>query len=213
MALPAPPVLLITDRMQAHRPLAEVVAAALAGGCRWVGVREKDLPADGLAALVRKLLPLAERHGARLTVHGDPAAAGLCHGVHLPAGGDAARARGLLGPAALVGVSCHTLAEVRAAREGGADYVTFSPVFPTESKPGYGPALGPGALAEAAAIGVPVLALGGVDAGNAAACRRAGAAGLAVMGGIMRAGDPAAAMRELLAALAADATPGRTDRF
>ncbi len=84
----------------------------------------------------------------------------------------------------------------------GADYVTLSPIFLTGSKPGYGPALGPAALARIARrVGLPVLALGGVGPENARACLSAGAAGVAVMGGVMRAADPGAAVRELLAAL------------
>ena len=64
MKLPDPPLLLVTDRHQARAPLAEVVSAALAAGCRWVSVRKKDLPADDQIALARMLLPAARRHGA-----------------------------------------------------------------------------------------------------------------------------------------------------
>jgi len=198
--LPSPPILLITDRRQAARPLADVVDRALAGGCRWVSLREKDLPTPDLTDLVRRLLPLVRRAGGVLTVHGDLTAAALCDGVHLPAGGNVAAARSALPSGARIGLSCHTVAEVAAAKAAGADHVTLSPVFPTVSKPGYGPALGAGPLRQAAAAGPPVLALGGVDAGNAAACRAAGAAGVAVMGGIMRSADPAAAMAALIAA-------------
>ena len=62
VTLPNPPLLLVTDRRQAHLPLADVVLAALAAGCRWVSVREKDLSEDEQIALVRKLLPMARRH-------------------------------------------------------------------------------------------------------------------------------------------------------
>ena len=99
-----------------------------------------------------------------------------------------------------VGLSCHTLDDVRRAAEAGADYVTLSPVFLTDSKPGYGPALGPGIITEAERFGLPVLALGGVTPQNAAVCRAAGAAGIAVMGGVMGADDPGAAMAVLIRA-------------
>ena len=66
--------LLVTDRRQARLPLADVVAAALAAGCRWVSLREKDLSEDEQIALARTLLPIARRHGARLTLHGDAGA-------------------------------------------------------------------------------------------------------------------------------------------
>ena len=72
MDLPAPPVLLITDRKQARRPLEEVVAGALRGGCRWISLREKDLPAEDQAALALRLVRLAAPLGARLMLHGDP---------------------------------------------------------------------------------------------------------------------------------------------
>lgn len=113
-----------------------------------------------------------------------------------------AAARNRLGPHALVGVSAHGTAEIRAASEAGADYATLSPIFASASKPGYGPALGLDGLREAAAIGLPLVALGGIDSGNARACLEAGATGVAVMGALMRASDPEAETRLLLEALA-----------
>jgi thiamine-phosphate pyrophosphorylase len=91
----------------------------------------------------------------------------------------------------------------RAAAEG-CDWVFVSPVFPTPSKPGYGPALGPDGLARLVAGGPPAYALGGVRPGDVAACRAAGAAGIAVMGGVMA--DPGS-VRDHLAALAKAAPP------
>jgi thiamine-phosphate pyrophosphorylase len=96
------------------------------------------------------------------------------------------------------GRSCHDAAELADAAARGAAYATLSPIFESPSKPGYGPALGPDALRDAP---LPVLALGGVDPTNAAACLAAGAAGVAVMGGVMGADDPEAAVRDLLTAL------------
>src|SRR5712675_987912 len=113
MKLPDPPLLLVTDRQQARLPLADVVAAALLAGCRWVSIREKDLSADDQVALARTLLPTARRHGACLSVHGDAALAKACgaDGVHLPSGSDPARSRALLGAGKLIGVSIHTITE------------------------------------------------------------------------------------------------------
>lgn len=199
--LPQPPLLLITDRGQARQPLPALAAAAFAGGCRWISLREKDLPAEARRDLLRQLWEEAGPYGARVTVHGDLEAARLCHGVHLPGDGNVMAARALLGPQAVIGQSCHTLEDVRLAAISGADYVTLSPIFVSPSKPGYGPALGLEVLAAVQAFGVPVIALGGIDAENTAGCLRAGAAGVAVMGGIMRADDPAAALRRLTAAL------------
>jgi thiamine-phosphate pyrophosphorylase len=81
--------------------------------------------------------------------------------------------------------------------------VTLSPIYATASKPGYGPALGPAAIAASRSAGLPVVALGGIGSGAVAACREAGAAGIAIMGGLMRAGDPAGAARAHLTAWSA----------
>lgn len=201
--LPVPPLLVVTDRRQARRPLDEVAAAAFKGGCRWLSLREKDLPADERLAMLDRILAAAGPYGATVTVHDDLAAARRCAGVHLPAGGDPAAARRALGAGALIGQSAHSVEAAVAAERAGADYVTLSPIFITASKPGYGPALGPAILSRARdALRIPIIALGGVDAGNLAACLAAGAAGAAVMGPVMRAPDAVLDVRTLVAILA-----------
>jgi len=200
--LPSPPLLVISDRSQAKRPLPEVAAAAFRGGCRWFSLREKELPAGGRRELLRALLALGRDHGATVTVHDDieAAVATGAGGVHLPGGGDPAAARRRL-PDGLIGVSAHSPQEAAAQLAAGSDYVTLSPIFLTESKPGYGPAMGLDALAEAARLSDGlIVALAGIDATNLAACLGAGARGVAVMGEIMRAADPEAAVRRLIAA-------------
>ncbi|WP_238121143.1 MULTISPECIES: thiamine phosphate synthase [unclassified Xanthobacter] len=190
--LPRPPLLVITDRSQARGDLADIIAAACAAGCRWFSLREKDLPQAEQIALFARLRAVTRPTGATLTLHGPAtlAAAAGADGVHLSAGSDPAAARALLGPGALIGLSTHTRAEATAADPAHLDYITLSPLFPTPSKPGYGPALGLPGLTEAAATArVPVIALGGITAATATACRAAGAAGVAVMGSVMRAGD------------------------
>ena len=77
--------------------------------------------------------------------------------------------------------------------------MTLSPIHQRASKPGYGPPLGTDAITRAARIGVPVLALGGITAENAGAAMAAGAAGVAVMGDVMRAEKPADVVRAMLA--------------
>jgi thiamine-phosphate pyrophosphorylase len=202
--LPSPPLLVISDRAQATRPLPEIAEAAFRAGARWFSLREKDLPEEERRDLLRRLVALGRRYGATITVHDDVAAAVAtgADGVHLPGGGDPAGARRLL-PSGLIGVSAHAPSEAAATLAAGADYATLSPIFPTLSKPGYGPAAGLGALAQAARLAAgPVVALGGIEARHVAACLAAGARGIAVMGEIMRATDPEAATRRLLAALA-----------
>lgn len=203
MRLPHPPLLLVTDRTQARAPLHEVVEAALAAGCRWISLREKDLSAPEQIALARTLLRLARSHNAILTLHGDPslAVAAALDGVHISAQSDAAAARTTLGPERLLGVSVHSAQEAAALEPARVDYAIAGPVFLTASKPGYGPALEPrGIVAIAAASRVPLLAIGGIEPDNAADLLAAGAAGVAVMGGVMRAPDPGAEIARLLLA-------------
>jgi thiamine-phosphate pyrophosphorylase len=207
MELPEPPVLVISDRSQARRPLAEVAAGAFAGGCRWFSLREKDLPAGQRRALLAALVELGHRSGALVTAHEDIDAvlAAGADGVHLPGGGDPHAARVLL-PGRLIGASAHSAAEAAALLSAGADYVTVSPVFPTASKPGYGPAIGRDGLARVvAATPGPVVALGGITPENAAPCRAAGARGIAVMGEIMRADEPELTMAWLIRAFSGEA--------
>jgi thiamine-phosphate pyrophosphorylase len=202
--LPAPPVLLITDRKQARRPFEEVVIGALRGGCRWISLREKDLPAQYQAALALRLVRLAAPFDARLMLHGDPRIARETNlfGVHLVAGGDVRAAREVLGGAAWVSASAHNVDEVLAAAAAGVDAVTLSPIFASASKPGYGPAIGLETLADTARQSpIPIIALGGIrDQCKLQACLEGGAAAVAVMGAIMRAADPAATMVELIQA-------------
>ena len=209
MKLPVPPLLVISDRRQARRPLEEVAEAVFAGGCRWFSLREKDLTPEERRVLLGELVPLGRRFGAVVTAHEDIEAVAAigADGVHVPGGGspDAVRARL---PGALIGASAHSADEAVALLRAGADYVTVSPVFMTASKPGYGPALGLEALASVAARSPgPVVALGGITPENAAQCIAAGARGVAVMGEIMRSADPRAIVEHVLSVM--DITPSR----
>jgi thiamine-phosphate pyrophosphorylase len=203
MILPTPPLLVISDRSQARRPVVAVAAAVFAGGGRWFSLREKDLPPAERRALLAELVVLGRRYGATVGIHDDldAAAAEGAGAIHLPGGGDPAAARRRM-PLALTGVSAHGAAEAVAQLAAGADYVTLSPIFLSGSKPGYGPALGLDGLAAAVQMaGGPVVALAGITPDNAAACFKAGAAGVAVMGEVMRAADPEAAVRALVGAI------------
>ncbi len=214
--LPDPPLLLITDRRQARHPLPEIVAAALSAGCHWVSVREKDLPDDEQVLLVRSLLPVARAHGARLTLHGAAALAKLAgaDGVHLSAGADVARSRAAIGDKKLLGASIHSVIEAAAIDPLLADYALAGPAFETASKPGYGPEIGRKGLGEIAhAARVPVLAVGGVNAARVGELIAAGAIGVAVMGGVMRAADPAQEIRALIAALTGSLAIRARDRY
>ncbi len=196
MGLPDPPVLVITDRTQAAVPLPDLADILFAAGLRWLSLRDKDLEAGERAALARALVVRARPWGAVVTLHGDPALAAAvgAAGVHLPDGGDGveggevAAARARLGPGALVGLSAHDGAGLARAAAFGADYATLSPVFASSSKPGYGPVFGEAGLSRAVSESrLPIVALGGLESAEAVArCRRAGAAGVAIMGQAMR---------------------------
>jgi len=209
-------VVVVTDRHQAVAPLPEQVAAAVAGGARWVWLREKDLPAPERAALAAELREVLAPVGGRLMVSGPqpPVLSGaqpsMVSGaqppwgdaLHLSAADPPVTAHRAAAEGLAVGRSCHTAADL--ARLGDEHYVTLSPVFPSASKPGYGPPLGLSRLAELCRhAGRPVLALGGIETpARAQACVTAGAVGVAVMGAVMRAADPAALVRTLVAGVA-----------
>jgi thiamine-phosphate pyrophosphorylase len=110
----------------------------------------------------------------------------------------------------LVGVSLHTVTEAETIDATVVDYAVAGPAFETPSKPGYGPEIGRKGLSEIArAAPVPILAIGGLNVTRAAEVLAAGPAGIAVMGGVMRAVDPG---REVSALLAIVADAGRHPR-
>lgn len=175
-----PRLVVVTDRTQASRPLPDVVAAAVAAGARAVLLRDKDLPLPERHVLARELRAVLAPVGG-LLVWGGAAGAPEDTAVHLSAD-DAFPAE----RPPLVGRSCHSATELARAAAEGCDWVFLSPIFPTSSKPGYGPALGLGGLAALAPAAPPVLALGGVRPQDVPGCLAAGAHGVAVMGAVMR---------------------------
>jgi thiamine-phosphate pyrophosphorylase len=198
-----PPLLLLTDRLQvpADRGMAEVIAAAVGAGVRAVVVRERDLEDHERAELVSYLRKVLAPVGGTLVVAAPTV--GRPVGVHLRRGDPPPRTRPVL-----LGRSCHDATELARAAAEGCDYVTLSPVASSASKPGHGPALGPEGFAELAqqtgdAHGrrPAMYALGGVTPDNAGDWLAAGADGVAVMGGVMRADDPGAVVEDLLHAL------------
>jgi thiamine-phosphate pyrophosphorylase len=163
--------------------LLAAISRNLAAGPDWIQIREKDLTGRELFELVRSVLVQPNPRGVKILVNSriDVALAAGAAGVHLPAGSPAPSAwRSITPPGFLLGVSCHSADEVRAAQQEGADYALFGPVFAPLSKPLQSPPAGLSGLARAAAAAkIPVLALGGITRANASACIKAGAAGVA----------------------------------
>jgi thiamine-phosphate pyrophosphorylase len=180
-----------------------------------MSLREKDLTEIDLILLARRLLPLTRSAGACLLLHGEASLAKLAgvDGVHLSAGTNAAAARAVLGPEKLIGASIHTVIEAEAIDPSSIDYALAGPAFETPSKPGYGPEIGRKGLAEIVrAARVPVLAIGGINAARVAELVAAGAAGVAVMGAVMRAADPAREVAGLIASLQGSLAISAPDR-
>jgi thiamine-phosphate pyrophosphorylase len=197
---PEPSLTLVTDRRRlAGGDVAALAAAAARAGVDLVQVREKDLPDGELARLVRAVVGAVAGTRARVLVNGRPDVAELAgaHGVQLPEEGLPTAEVKRCFPRLIVGASRHSLDGARAAEAEGADFVLLGPIFPTPGKE-QAP-LGLAALAEVVrALRVPVHAIGGIAAGNAAAARAAGAGGLAAIRPFL-APDVAGAVRALRA--------------
>ena len=193
---------LVTDRALARgRPLADVVRAAVAGGVTCVQLREKEASAREFVAAARELLALLRPLGVPLIVNDriDVALAAGADGVHVGQQDlSVADARRLGPPGWIVGVSAESVADAARAERDGADYVGASPIFATPTKADHAPPLGlAGLRALRAATKLPLVAIGGLHAGNARDVVRAGADGLAVVSAIVAADDPRAAAAEL----------------
>ena len=201
-------VYLVTDRGQTQgRDLVEVVAAALNGGMRAVQLREKDLDTHELYRLAERLLAVTRARDAALLINDrvDVALALDADGVHLTRKSlPPHEARQLLGPRKLLGISCHSLDEVREAAEAPVDFLVFGPIHATPSKARYGAPLGLERLREArAATRLPLFAIGGITLARVSEVLAAGADGVALISAVMAAPDPCAAAGDLMAAIKA----------
>ena len=189
------------------RAVIDVVAAAVRGGVTLVQLREKSLPDAELVTCARALVDLLTPLGVPLIINDrvEMAIAAGAAGVHL--GQDdahAGQARSLLGPGGIIGVSAGTMDEVATVSAGLADYVGVGAVYPTGSKADAGPAIGVAGLAALMArLPLPVVAIGGIHAGNTAQVAATGVAGVAVVSAICGADDPEMVARALRQAIVA----------
>lgn len=169
----------------------ETARLAVEGGATVVQWRLKDVPRVDVVERGRATRSLCARHDVLFVVNDDLEAALMlgADGVHLGRGDEVAESASAHG--LVLGLSASSLQEARVA-DGLADYIGAGPVWTTPSKPDADPPIGVGGLSEiCAAVSAPVVAIGGIDAGNAGDCIRAGAAGVAVI----RAARDAAALR------------------
>lgn len=196
--------IVVTDpECGAGRSVLDVVRAALRGGAPAIQLRMKDAAARETAELARALLAETRPAGALLFVNDrvDVALAAGADGAHLGQDDLPLEAARAIAPAGfLLGMSAETEELARAAEKEGADYVGVGPVYATGSKADAGDAVGVGRIAAvAAAVRIPVVGIGGITVDNAQAVLHAGAAGVAVISAVIRAADPEAATRALLA--------------
>lgn len=199
----------VTPEREDTASLVADVADAIRGGAAAIQYRAKRLPAALRESQAGALAQVCRDGGALFIVNDDALLAARvgADGVHV--GRDdasLAAARALVGPDALVGVSCYDQpALARAAVAGGADYVAFGSLFASGVKP-HAVRASLDLMREAAALAVPVVGIGGIDAGNATRVIAAGAAAVAVITAVFGAGPVEAAARRLAQACA-DARP------
>ena len=193
----------VTDRVRAHtaEELLAQAAAVIRGGAQIVQLREKELPFGEFLEEARQFVALCRELGAVSIINDNVEIARLtgADGVHV--GQEdmaAARARELLGPGRLIGVSAHTVEEARAAYEMGADYLGTGAAFVTGTKADARPIGRETIRAVTASVPIPVVAIGGITRGNLPELAGLGLAGAAVASALFAQDDPEAAARELL---------------
>lgn len=193
---------LVTDRrLCAGRGVERVVGEAVEGGVTMVQLRDDLTPMAELLGLARRLIRLLAPTGVPLIVnnHIEVAAAAGAAGVHVgQADASPAKARALLGQAAIVGWSITAADQLEAAAHDPLDYLGVGPIFATSTKGDAAPPMGlDGLAAVRARTPMPLVAIGGIDRTNTAAVIRAGADGIAVVSALCAAMQPADAAREL----------------
>jgi thiamine-phosphate pyrophosphorylase len=183
------------------RDLAYLAGEAVLGGVTIVQLRAKGLKTSEFLDLATRMAAVLKERSVPLIINDrvDIAMACGADGVHLGQDdGPPDVARTLLGGSKIIGVSVNTLEEAHEAERLGADYIGLGPIYATTTKDTELPVLGPEELRRMRQkIGIPIIAIGGINAGNAAEVMKAGAAGIAVVSAILGAPDARKAASEL----------------
>jgi thiamine-phosphate pyrophosphorylase len=195
-------VYLITDRPLAEpRGVVETVRAALKGGATMIQLRDPVLKTRALIEEARAILALTRPLGVPFIVNDrvDVALAAGADGIHVGQSDmTPADVRRLVGPEPILGLSITELADLDRSDLAGVDYLGVGPIYATATKADAAPAMGTAGLkAVAGRTRLPIVAIGGITAGNAAETIAAGAEGIAVVSAIVSAPDPAAATGNL----------------
>ncbi len=184
------------------RDLVAITRAALAGGATLVQLRAKTMHGGAMVDLARALLAETRAAGRRLIVNDriDVCLAAGADGVHVGQDDIAPPdARRLLGPDLILGLTASSPAEMRRFDPALVDYVGIGPAWPTASKDTSKPVLGPDGVGQlACTLPCPAVGIGGIGPGRAGQVIAAGAGGVAVIGALCAAPDPAAAARQLI---------------
>lgn len=197
---------LITDRKQiGNISLYAAVKKALDGGVKAIQLREKDLDTRELLKKAYKMRELTNKYNAKLFINDrfDIALAVGADGVHLTqAGIPVDVVRKTVKNKLVIGVSTHSLKEALEAEKGGADFITFGPVFRTGSKVKYGPPVGLDALKQVGSrLRIPVFALGGIKVNRIKKVKTAGAFGVSMISEILKADNIKAKAGEVILTL------------
>ena len=193
----------VTDRSWLRgKSLAEQVEAAIVGGATMVQLREKTLKGAALETAAREVQEVCARYGVPFIVNDDAALAVRigADGVHVGQEDmEAGDVRRLVGPDRILGVTAKTVEQARAAEAAGADYLGSGAVFGSSTKKDAKP-MTPAQFAEiCSSVKIPVVAIGGIHAGNMEQLAGCGMAGFAIVSGIFAAEDIAGAAREIRA--------------
>lgn len=191
----------VTDRAWVGKlTLPQQVEAALKGGATCVQLREKNLADSSILEEAREISALCKQYRVPFILNDNVALAAQCgaDGVHLGQEDmDPAEARRILGPDAIIGVSAHNVAEAKAAVAAGADYLGCGAMFATTTKTNVTALPKETLRAICAAVGVPVVAIGGISKQNLLSLAHCGEAGVALVSAIFAAEDIEKECREL----------------